>query len=87
MTRLKKASTVKNFIDVNMLNFNHDFLSEAELDTKILKHPIEVNCVCPCAVIVYARTVWIKMESFGRSVMINLCKYTNTEQSYHIPIF
>lgn len=42
MTRLKKASAAKNFIDVNMLNFNHDFLSEAELDTKILKHPIEV---------------------------------------------
>lgn len=85
MTRLKKASTVKNFIDVNM--FNHvDFLSKGELDTKILKHPIEVNCVCPCAVIVYARTVWIKMDSFGCSVMINLCKYTNTEQCY-IPIF
>lgn len=68
-----------------MFNFNHDFLSEAELDTKILKHPIEVNCVCPCAV-VYARAVWIKMDSFGCSVMINLCKHTNIEQSYHILI-
>lgn len=48
-------------------------MSEAELDTKISKHPIELFPY----VIVYPRNVKTKEDSFGCLIMIKLCKYTN----------
>lgn len=43
------SSAAEDSLYFNILNFNHGFTFEAELDTKISKHPIELFIsLCYC---------------------------------------